>query len=247
MGIGSFLSGHGKPARSREGHGQMKIHIIGVGGVGGYYAGLLALNGADVSVVASCPDKGDFLRHHGLKVIDRDRTFHTRQFQVLDSIGEIAGFRIILLAVKTYHLADIVRQLAPVVSEKTRIITLQNGINADQCIAPGLKSCRVFPGLTWVLSTLVAPGTVEQKADKPCIRFGCRDPGDWSEVLHLAGQLREQGLPVIASEDIVMDLWKKYLWLVNFAGTSGTLVKMGKALGVETPVHSFFYRAIQAG
>jgi 2-dehydropantoate 2-reductase len=202
-------------------HGsEMKSYIIGAGGVGGYYCGIMARAGANVTLVCR-PSTAESFRHNGLTVNDRGEQFQTKDFRILDSIEKITSPDLILLAVKTYHLDEVAAQLASVVSERTIILTLQNGVTADLQVARHVPQATILPGLTWVLSTMVTQGYVEQKAPRVFIKFGSRDNSDLSAVSVAKQILENGGVSVECSDDIARDLWGKFIWLVNFAGMAG--------------------------
>ena len=67
----------------------MKVFIVGVGGVGGYFGACLAHRGCDVTFLARSA-KAEVLRKAGLAVVDQGKRFATRAFKVTDDLSALA-------------------------------------------------------------------------------------------------------------------------------------------------------------
>ena len=87
----------------------MQIAVIGAGGVGGYYGGLLARAGHRVTLLA----RGEHLtaiRQRGLEIRLPNEQF-VAEVSAVESANEIVGTELALVAVKSYSL----EQVAPAV------------------------------------------------------------------------------------------------------------------------------------
>src|SRR5512147_2328966 len=103
----------------------MKIAILGAGGVGGYFGGLLARAGHDVAFLA----RGAHLRAiraRGLRVEGVGETFTIAPADATDDPGEVGPVELVMLCIKTYDLAAVLEQSQPLVGPSTAILTLQN-------------------------------------------------------------------------------------------------------------------------
>src|SRR6185503_11316684 len=112
----------------------MKIAVVGTGGVGGYFGGLLARDEHDVAFLA----RGAHLRAiraRGLRVESADGPFTIAPANATDDPEEIGLVELILLCVKTYDLAATLGQLRPLIGPGTAILTLQNGVEAPEMVA----------------------------------------------------------------------------------------------------------------
>lgn len=198
----------------------MRVSIIGAGGVGGYYSAVLARGGIDVTIVTR-PGKADLLRR-GLRVTDRGESFETSNFRVVSDISKLAAPELIIVATKTYHLPEVAEQLTSVVGDDTAILTLQNGVEADLQISRRLRRGMIFPGLTWILSHSSETGVIDQRGARTFIRFGDRRNEHGETLARIAETLNTGGVDARISQDIVSDLWQKFLWLSNFAGMTGS-------------------------
>src|SRR5215510_12126522 len=105
----------------------MRIVVMGSGGLGGYFGGLLAQSGADVTFVA----RGVYLhalQEHGLTVRSVNSDF-TVSVQACADPRALPPAGVVLFCVKTYDAATAAALLQPVVNAQTIVLTLQNGMN----------------------------------------------------------------------------------------------------------------------
>src|SRR5512134_2595350 len=100
----------------------MKILIMGTGGVGGYYGGLLALQGNEVTFVA----RGAHLyaiRHEGLKVKSVHGDFVLSPASGTDDPASVGPVDLILFCVKTYNTDDAAQAILPAVGPQTVVMS----------------------------------------------------------------------------------------------------------------------------
>ncbi len=195
----------------------MHIAVIGVGGVGGYFGGLLARAGERVTFVAR-GEQYDALKSGGLTVKSVEGEFSLRPVTVLSSISELSDLDLVLVATKTYHRDDVARELAKVVGPETIVIPLLNGIDNAERIREILPVGRVVPGLAYIISARTAPGVIEQTAGPRTLIFG--DPQHPSDprLLEIEHRMKAAGVLATCSPSIERELWSKFLWIVTFAG-----------------------------
>ncbi|MCH7476225.1 MAG: hypothetical protein IIA27_16360 [Gemmatimonadetes bacterium] len=138
----------------------MKIAVMGSGGIGSCYGGLLARAGCDVTLIA----RGAHLRaiqKNGLQLDRQDERF-TIQVPATDDPSEVGPVDLVLLTVKTYHNQQAVPTLQPMVGAQTTVLCLQNGIDSYQLAAYGLADENVVPGAAYIEANLESPGQVRQ-------------------------------------------------------------------------------------
>jgi len=204
--------------------GNMRIYVIGVGGVGGFYGGLLAESGADITLV-SRGKSFEAIKERGLVLNCPDGVHRIFPVKVVDHISEITNPDLIILAVKSYDLKDISRDLIPVVKQETVVITIQNGLDNDRVVFRYLSNCPVLPGLVLVAAAKTAPNEVTQRGSQKKLVFGARDGKITSKMLKVESLLKRAGIDAHVSESIDRELWKKFLFVLSFA--SATVAQMG--------------------
>jgi len=137
----------------------MKIAIVGTGGVGGYFGGLLARGGHDVAFLA----RGTHLRAiraRGLRVDAVDGSFTIAPANATDDPEEIGPAELVLMCVKTYDLVAALDQIRPLVGQQTTILTLQNGVEAPEQVADRFGRPAVLPGVVYCEVTVKEPGVI---------------------------------------------------------------------------------------
>jgi len=111
----------------------MKIAVMGIGGVGGYFGGKLAKHYArqnDVEIIFIARGKHlEEIQNSGLTVIADEGIFNSRPEKAIDNPATCGIFDLILFCVKCYDLEESARLFKNCVDEHTVAITLLNGVN----------------------------------------------------------------------------------------------------------------------
>src|SRR5215203_261866 len=190
----------------------MKIAILGAGGVGGYFGGLLAQAGHPVAVLARGAHL-EALRDHGLEVRTPEGTF-TVAVEAAGDPEEIEGAELAIVAVKTYSLAEIVPAARLLAERGAIILPLLNGVDAaDRLIAGGVPEGQVLGGLTELSAARVGPGVIERRSTFQRVVVGERAGGLSERAERIAGVFRDAGAEARASDDINVDLWRKLAFI----------------------------------
>lgn len=204
----------------------MNIVVFGAGGVGGYFGGKLAQAGNDVTFIA----RGKHLqaiKSNGLliKSIQGDFKVHPT---VTDDVTNIKNPDLVILGVKSWQVEDVAVQLKPIISENTLVLPLQNGAdNADRLRAI-LPHKNVFAGLCKIVSRVESPGIIDHFAFDPEIVFGEYDNENSKRVQNLSMLFDNAGIKNKVSEDIHLDIWKKFLFIATVSGIGAlTRVEFG--------------------
>ena len=196
----------------------VKIGVLGMGGVGGYFAGRLSQAGLDVVCIA----RGAHLaamRRHGLRVDSIAGDFEVKDLAAFDEPAAAGAVDVLLVAVKSWQLADAVTAMAPMVGENTLIIPLLNGVEAPGQIAERYGAERVLGGLCGLISMVAGPGHIRHTGASPFIRFGELSGERSPRVRRLVERLKGlQGVSVEVPDDIQVEMWNKFLFITAFSG-----------------------------
>lgn len=194
----------------------MKIVIIGAGGVGGYFGGKIAKAGYDVTFIA----RGKHLEAittNGLQVksIDGDFTVFPK---VTDDISSVKNPDLIILGVKSWQVVEVAQQILPILKRNTMVLPLQNGAdNADKLLSV-LPVKNVLAGLSRIVSKIEAPGIINHFAFMPQINFGEYDNSKTARIQKIKTVFDEAGFKNSISEDIHLDIWRKFLFITTISG-----------------------------
>ncbi len=196
----------------------MRIMVMGSGGLGGYFGGLLARRGADVTFIARGANL-HALQERGLTVHSVNGDFALPVQTCADPAG-LPPADCILFAVKTYDAAAAAALLQPVVAARTILLTLQNGVDMATDLQATFGRGTVLAGVTRIGSTLSAPGVIEQPTTDRMIEFGSLTSQDHDQVNHVRTLLEGAGIPTLVSPNIQRSLWEKLVFIAPFSGLS---------------------------
>ncbi len=193
----------------------MKVAVVGAGGVGGYFGGLLARAGHEVTFVARGAHL-EAIKQNGLRVeSELDGTFTVPGLAVQDA-GEAGEQNLVLFAVKMYHNAQAIPSLAPLVGDSTVVLTLQNGIDNGEQLAHAVGTSKVMIGSAYMEGRISQPGVVTQGGP------GTAAVGEMHVAITRRGedllqQFQEAGWRVNLHENMPGMLWKKFAYIAGSA------------------------------
>ncbi|HEX3247242.1 MAG TPA: 2-dehydropantoate 2-reductase [Chloroflexota bacterium] len=195
----------------------MRTIVLGTGGVGGYFGGLMARAGQNVGFVARGPHL-QALRSHGLQVRSaRSGDFHV-EVRAAEDPAELGEADLVLFCVKSYDTVSAARTLLPVIRPETAVISLQNGVDNEEAIDAVLGSGHVMGGVAYVESTITEPGAVAQMSGPCRLAFGELN-GDRSERARIIDdEFRSAGIDAVWADDIMQTLWLKFMFISAMAG-----------------------------
>lgn len=195
----------------------MRIAIIGVGGVGGYFGGRLAQAGIDTTFIARGATL-DALRTRGLRVDSVEGDFVLERVNATDDPATAGHVDAILLAVKAWQLADAAKNLDPMLGPDTMVVPLENGIDAPDVLTPIVGREHVLGGLCAIVSFIVEPGHIRHAAFDPIVMFGELDNARTARVERLRDAFTRAGVNAQVPDDIHHSMWTKLLFIAVMSG-----------------------------
>jgi 2-dehydropantoate 2-reductase len=144
--------------------GAMRIVVVGVGGLGGLYGGMLSRHFEDVTFIARGPSL-EALRAQGLKVRSPSLGNFTVPVRATDDPEELDPPDLVLFCVKTYDLEQAAEQIRPLVGPGTAVLPLLNGIDATARLGRIVGEGAVMVGISYARSTRTAPATIDHMAN----------------------------------------------------------------------------------
>jgi 2-dehydropantoate 2-reductase len=202
----------------------MKILIMGTGGVGGYYGGLLAQQGNEVTFIS----RGSHLyamRHEGLKVKSVHGDFHVRPVSATEDPAKAEPVDLVLFCVKTYNTDEAAEAIRPVVGPQTVVLSLQNGVDAAERIGKVAGIEHVVGGATWLSAAVEEPGVIKQVSEFRRIVLGELGGGRSERIQSIFEVLNPTGITVEISENIQKVLWTKFVF-ISAVSSIGSLTRL---------------------
>jgi 2-dehydropantoate 2-reductase len=208
----------------------MRIGIMAAGAVGGYFGARLAAAGHDVVFFARGTQLAA-LRANGLLVESTLGDVRINPVNATDDPKSVAPVDIVLFAVKLWDTEKAGEQIKPIVTPRTRVITLQNGVDSVERLAPILGVDCVVGGTTHLATVIKAPGVIGHTSPFATLRCG-RGDGKPDEMLSaFVAAAKAAGIDIIASDTIDRDRWEKFVFLVGLSGaTAMTRMPVGAIL-----------------
>jgi 2-dehydropantoate 2-reductase len=208
----------------------MRIAVVGAGGTGGYFGGLLARAGDDVTFIARGAHL-EALRARGLTLESSLAGTFTVPVQATDDPRGVGPVDLILFCVKTYDTDAAAASVRPLIQPETTLLSLQNGVDNEERIARLSGHPSGMGAVAYVVSAIKAPGLVAQTAGPGKIVLGELGGGESARTERLRDALLRAGIAAEVHPDIRAVLWQKFLFICAFSGvTALTRLPIGTVL-----------------
>ncbi len=196
----------------------MRIAVVGVGAVGGYFGGRLVQAGLDVVFIARGKTLGA-LKSGGLRIESIAGDFEIAEPNVVGDAAEAGLADVVLVAVKATQVADVAPTLKLLVGPETVVIPMQNGLDAPPLLAEALGKQPVIGGLCKIFASKTDLRTVKHIGLEPAIEFGERDGSKSERVERIRAAFDPaQGMTTTVADNIEGAMWQKLLYVEPLGG-----------------------------
>ncbi len=222
----------------------MRMAVMAAGAVGGYFGARMAAAGHDVAFIARGAHR-DAIRRDGLVVESSLGNLHLKSVTVTDDPKAVGPVDCVLFAVKLWDTEAAGEQAKPLIGPNTRVITLQNGVDSVERLAPILGDAATIGGATYVVAKIARPGVIVHTGTAARILCGRLDRRPDPVLAGYVGEIKAAGIDITLSNDMLLDLWKKFALLT---GTSGATASTRQQLGVirdDPDMRAFIVRLMQ--
>ena len=218
----------------------MKITVMGAGGVGGYYGGVLARSGEDVTFVARGAHL-EAIRKHGLKVESQHKgNFEIRPAKATDNPRDGGPPDLVIMATKAYDLEAASASLKPVLGPNTVILPLLNGVDIADRIAAVVGKQYVLGGMCQISCSIKEPGVVRQVGPLNKIAFGELQGGTSPRAQAVLDVLKKADIGAELSTSLAVDIWSKFLTITALAGVCTVTASVVGPLRSDPDVRALF-------
>lgn len=218
----------------------MNIVVYGAGGVGGFFGGKLLKAGFDVTFVA----RGrtfKAIQKNGLQVKSFQGNFKVYP-KVISSLDEMLPPDLILLAVKSWQINDIAKQIKAVISDKTMVLPLQNGADNEDRLRNILPHQNVLAGLCKIVSKIETPGVIRHFEYEPEIIFAEYDNSITKRMENLKSVFNKAGFKNTWSKNIHLDIWKKFLFITAISGIGALTRSVFGVMREDSYIRTLIYK-----
>ncbi len=194
----------------------MQIAIMGAGGLGGYYGGMLARAEEDVTLIARGPHL-EAIRSKGLTVkLPTAEEFNVK-VKATNDPGAIGTVDLILFSVKTYDTDAAAELIRPMVDPHTVVSSVQNGVDNGDRIERAVGPGHFVPGATYINALVEQPGEILLRANN-MTSFGETDGSVTPRVQQIVTVFQNAGIDVALRKDMRSFLWEKFVAICCLGG-----------------------------
>lgn len=226
--------------------------IFGTGAIGAYYGAKLAKAGNAVNFLAR--SDYDAIRKKGLTILSPDGDIHLNSPAVYQSPNDIPPSDVLIISSKTTSNKNIRNALSSLVSEKTVILIMQNGLGMEEEMQQWFPHNPVLGGMCFICARKNEPGVVAH-LDKGSITLGALDKNYREQMHQLVEIFNKARISSTGIDNLREARWRKLLWNIPFNGlsvvlngnTKELLANMGSRKAVESLMHEVISGAAACG
>lgn len=185
----------------------VKLAVVGAGAMGGSLAGHATRAGHQVTLVDVAADVVAHVNRSGVRVETPEGPF-TATVAATSQAGDVGPVDVVALFVKSQHTSSAAASLAPLITESTTVVTLQNGWGNADLVAQSVAPEQIVVGVTYNSCTLDGPGCVIHSGRGPTV-VGPYKGAELARAATVAALLNESGWETTASPDVITAIWKK--------------------------------------
>ncbi len=191
----------------------MKVCILGTGSLGSTIGGALAKAGNEVHFVGRAPHM-DAVNKNGLVMVTPtgDQTVHPICHTTPEGIGVCD---LVIVLCKAFDTAQTMEEGKELVGPGTTVMSLQNGLGAEDVLCECVGAEHVIGGKTYIGGMLLEPGRVQATIPGKDTFIGELDGSVTDRTRAIGKAFDDAGMHCIVSDNIMGVIWDKLL--VNVA------------------------------
>jgi len=217
---------------------------MAAGAVGAYFGARMADAGHDVFFIARGAHL-DAIKKNGLKVDSALGNTVIKNANVTDDPKTVGPVDIVLFAVKLWDTEKAAEQTRPLIGPDTRVISLQNGIDSYDRIAPIIGKEHAVGGATYLATVIAAPGVISHTSPFAKIVCGRMDGKDDAQLSAFADAAKKANIDIAVTREMPRELWQKFIFLSTLASTTaGTRQPIG-AIMADPDMKSLFRKLME--
>jgi 2-dehydropantoate 2-reductase len=195
----------------------MRFLVVGAGATGGYFGGRLLEAGRDVTFLVR-PARAARLAETGLTIASPAGNITLRSPPTVLAAELRTPFDVAILSCKAYDLDGAIESFAPAVGPHTAVVPLLNGMRHLDALDARFGPDAVLGGSCFISAKLDEGGQIAHLSDIHRLTFGERVGGRSRRVEGIAAAMAGAKFEAVASEEIVLVMWEKWVFLASLAG-----------------------------
>lgn len=198
----------------------MHFAVIGAGGLGGFFGGLLAAGGHEVSFVVRERTVRSLLT--GGLTVSGGFSARVDHVAATDDARTLGHVDVVLVTVKADQLGDVAHRLPPLVGPGTIVLPMQNGVDAPDVVAAVVGREHVAPCVVRIFTQRDAPGRISHHGGPGSVTFGAWDGVETPLIEATRAAFEGVGISAPEPADVWVDLWAKAMFIIP-SGALGAL------------------------
>ena len=192
----------------------MKIAIVGCGALGSYYGAKLCRSGVEVTFLLRTDY--DVVLKNGVQIQSPEGDFHVHP-RAANRPGVIGPVDLVVIGLKTTANHQFPALIPPLLHSGTVVLTLQNGLGNEECLARFVPPEHILGGLCFVCLNRLQPGVIHH-IDHGRVVIGeyRRKAGERTQAM--AELFRRAAIPCELTDDLARAHWEKLTWNIPFNG-----------------------------
>lgn len=203
-----------------------RIGILGLGGVGGYFGGLLAkayFESDDIEIIfIARGETQKAIAADGLKIMTDDSETIVYPKLVSNNPDEIGKLDYLICATKTYDIEESLLSLKKCITLKTVVLPLYNGVDAPERIEKIFPENEVLQGCVYIISMIISPGTIRKIGFYEKLFFGSKTI-PISKLEELQSIFKNAKIESYLVENIEETVWEKFIFISALASATSYL------------------------
>jgi 2-dehydropantoate 2-reductase len=217
---------------------QTRIGILGLGGVGGYFGGLLAKaysksDSIEIIFIAR-GETQKVITESGLKIISDEGEVTVFPDIVSNDTEVIGKLDYLICATKAYDIEDSLLSIKNIITKNTVILPLYNGVDAPERISTLFPDNEVLQGCVYVVSMIDSPGVIKKIGPYETIFFGSAT-ASISKMNALQTIFKNASIESYLVDTIEETVWEKFIYISALASATSYLNQnIGELLNTES-------------
>lgn len=190
-----------------------RVMIVGIGGVGGYLAGMLGLRYKNLTLIARGKRKEALQKNGVVLHSDFNGEIITKPSVIEESASEVSQIQdLIFLCVKTYALPEVCRTLQSCVDDHTILIPVMNGADTADRVRDNVGKGLTVNAVIYTTSASNPDYSITQLGKYTKIILGAEEKNEKEAARAAADVLADAGIECEVYDDVRQAVWEKYIF-----------------------------------
>lgn len=218
----------------------MRVVVMGAGAMGSWAGALLAKAGHDVTLVAR-REHAAVVNANGLHVSGKT-TLHVR-VKAVERAADAPVPDLLVLSVKAYDTARALQDARALLGQRTRVLSMQNGLGNVEQVAEAVDERRAFAAVTTHGVTFVEPGHVRH-AGVGYFRVGSPS-NEHAAARELTQIFQQAGLDAEFTDRVLGEVWAKVVVNASINPLTAITGLQNGALLEMAPLRELMQRVVE--